>query len=152
MWLFSVRFSLIVQPSSSHSVTFSSSVLLQQICICSSLILCPADSCFDAMSMNFVLPVLNTRLVSIDHFAIDVRSLSSSFIYVSFLFILQLRYKVESSAHCMQLLVGVMFDMSATHRLNKIGASIEPCGSQHLAVRKDEQFESICTKCCLCVK
>ena len=152
MWLFSVRFSLIVQPSSSHSVTFSSSVLLQQICICSSLILCPADSCFDAMSMNFVLPVLNTRLVSIDHFAIEVRSFSSSFIHVSFLFILQLRYKVKSSAYCMQLLFGVMLDMPATHRLNKIGPSIEPCGTPYLAVRRDEQFESICTKCYPSVK
>ena len=89
------------------------------------------------------MPVLNTRLVSIDHFAIEVRSFSSSFIHVSFLFILQLQYKVESSAYCMQLLFGVMLDISAIHGLNKIGPSIEPC----LTVRRDEQFESICTKC-----
>ena len=37
IWLFSVRFSSIVKPSSFHSVTLSSSVLLQQICNCSSL-------------------------------------------------------------------------------------------------------------------
>ena len=45
-----------------------------------------------------------------------------------------------------------MFDMSATHRLNKIGPSIELCGTSYLAVRGDEQFESICAKYCLCVK
>ena len=81
--------------------------------------------------------MLNTRLVSIDNFAIGIRSFSSSFIHVSFLFVLQLRYKVESSACCMQLLFGVMLDMSATHRLNKIGPSIEPCGTPCLAVRRD---------------
>ena len=42
-----------------------------------------------------------------------------------------------------------MLDMSATHRLDKIGPSIEPCGTPYLAVRRDEQFESICIKCCL---
>ena len=102
--------------------------------------------------MNFVLPVLNTRLVSNDHFAIELRSFSSSFIHESFLFILQLRYRVESSVYCMQLLFVVMLDMSTTHRLNKTGPSIEPCGTPYLAVRRDEQFESICTKCCACVK
>ena len=49
----------------------------------------------------------------------------------------------------MQLLFGMILDMSATHRLNKIGPSIEPCGTAYLAVRIDEQFEPICTKCCL---
>ena len=52
----------------------------------------------------------------------------------------------------MQLLFGVMLDMSATHRLNKIGPSIEPYGTPCLAVRRDEQIESINLKCCLCVK
>ena len=127
-------------------------MLLQQICNCSSLSLCRADSCFDAISICFVLPVLNTRLVSIDHFAIEVRSFSSSFIHVSFLFILQLRYRVKSSVYFMQLLFGVILDMSVTHRLNKIGPSIEPCGTPYLAVRRDEQFESICTKCYRSVK
>ena len=101
--------------------------------------------------MNFVLPVLNTRLVSIDHFAIEVRSFSGSFIHESFLFY-NFDIRVESSVYCMQLLFGVMLDMSTTHRLNKIGPSIEPCGTPYLAVRSDEQFESICTKCCACVK
>ena len=119
------------------------SVRFQQICNCSSVSLWRAGSCLDAITINFILPVLNTRLVSIDHFAIEVRSFSSSFIHVSFLFILQLQYKVESSAYCMQLLFGVMLDISAIHGLNKIGPSIEPC----LTVRRDEQFESICTKC-----
>ena len=122
IWLFSVRFSSIVKPSSFHSVTL---LLLQQICNCSSLSLCRTDSCFDAISINFVLPVLNTRLVSIDHFAIEVRSFSSSFIHVSFLFILQLRYKVKSSAYCMQLLSGVMLDMSATQRMNSLSRFVE---------------------------
>ena len=71
---------------------------------------------------------------------------------VSFLFILQLRYKVELLAYCMQLLFGAMLDMSAIHRLNKIGPSIEPCGTPYLAVRREEQFQLICTKCCLFVK
>ena len=114
---------------SSHSVTLSSSVLLQQICNSSSLSLCLADSCFNAISINFVLPALNTRLVSIVYFAIEERPFSSSFIHVSFLFILQLQCKVESSAYCMQLLFGVMLGMSATIRLNKIGPSIEPCST-----------------------
>ena len=96
--------------------------------------------------------MLNTRLVSTDHFAIELRLFSSSFILLSFLFILQLRYRVESSAYCMQLLFGVMLDMSATHRLIKIGPSIEPSDTLYLAARRDEQFESICIKCCLCVK
>ena len=52
----------------------------------------------------------------------------------------------------MQLLFGEMLDMSATHRLNKTGPSSEPCGTPYLAVRRDEQFEAIYTKCCLCVK
>ena len=43
-----------------------------------------------------------------------------------------------------------MLDMSTTHRLNKIGPSIEPYGTPYLAVRRGEQFESICIKCCLC--
>ena len=47
----------------------------------------------------------------------------------------------------MQFLFGVMLEMSATHRLNKIGPSIEPCGTPYLAVRRDEQFESINVKC-----
>ena len=96
--------------------------------------------------------MLNTRLVSIDQFTNEVRSFSGSFIHVSFLFILHHRYKVKSSAYCVQLLFGVMLDTSARHRLNKIEPSIEPCGSPDLAVRTDEHFESICTKCCLCVK
>ena len=96
--------------------------------------------------------MLNTTVVSIDQFAIEVKSFSSFFIHVSFLFILKLRYEVESSAYCMQLLFGVMLDISATRRLNKIGPSIEPCGTPYLAVRRDEQFDSIRTKCCLCVK
>ena len=45
----------------------------------------------------------------------------------------------------MQLLSGVMLDMSAAHRLNKIGPSIESCSTPYLAVRRDKQFESICT-------
>ena len=52
----------------------------------------------------------------------------------------------------MQLLFGGMLDMSAKHRLNKIGPSIESHGTPYLTVRRDEQFVSICTKCCLCVK
>ena len=39
-----------------------------------------------------------------------------------------------------------MLDMPATHRLNKIGLSIEPCDAPYLAIRRDEQFVSICTK------
>ena len=152
IWLFSVRFPSIVKPSSFHSVILSGSVVLQQICSCSFLSLCRVDSCFDVISINFVLPMLNTRLVSIDQFTNEVRSFSGSFIHVSFLFILHHRYKVKSSAYCVQLLFGVMLDTSATHRLNKIEPSIEPCGSPDLAVRTDEHFESICTKCCLCVK
>ena len=96
--------------------------------------------------------IAHLRLVSIDHFTIEIRSFPSSFIDLSFWFILQLWYKVESSAYCMQLLFGVLLDMSATHRLNEIGPSIEPCSTPYLAVRRDEQFESTCTKCCLCVK
>ena len=69
-------------------------------------------------------------------------------------------------AYCMQLLFSVILDMSATHRLNKTGLSIEPFGglsiepfgrlsielfgTLYLAVRKGEQFDCICTKCCLC--
>ena len=92
--LFSVKFSSIVKPSSFHSA-FSGSVLLQQICNCSSWSLCHADSCCDVISTNFALPVLNTRLVSIDNFAIEVRSFSTSAIQVSFLFILQLWCNVD---------------------------------------------------------
>ena len=40
----------------------------------------------------------------------------------------------------------VMLDISATHRLNKMSPSIEPWGTPYLAVRKDEQYQSICTK------
>ena len=61
-------------------------------------------------------------------------------------------------AYCMQLLFSAILDMSATHRLNKAGLStepfgglsIEPFGTLYLAVRKGEQFDWICTKCCLC--
>ena len=52
----------------------------------------------------------------------------------------------------MQKLFGVMLDMSATHKLNKTGPSIELYSTPYLAVRRDEQFDSICTKCCPCVK
>ena len=68
--------------------------------------------------------------------------------------------------YCMQLLFSAILDMSATHRLNKAGLStepfgglsiepfgglsIEPFGTLYLAVRKGEQFDWICTKCCLC--
>ena len=108
IWLFRVKFSSIVKPKSFYSVTLSSSVLLQQICNCSSISLCCTDSCFDVMSISSVLPVLNTRLVSIDHFSIGVRYFSSSFIHVPILFILHLRYAV-----IMQLLFSVMLGMSA---------------------------------------
>ena len=56
-------FKSIVKPSSFHSVTLSSSVLLQQSCNFSSLNLCLADSWFDVISINFALPVLNTGLL-----------------------------------------------------------------------------------------
>ena len=37
-----------------------------------------------------------------------------------------------------------MFDMSATQRLNNMGPSTEPCGTQYLAAKNDEQPESVC--------
>ena len=40
----------------------------------------------------------------------------------------------------MHLLFGVMLDMSATHRLNKIGPSIEPFGTPYLAVGRDNNL------------
>ena len=40
--------------------------------------------------------------------------------------------------------------MLATQRLKDAGATIEPRGTPYLAVRKDEEFESVCTKC-VCV-
>ena len=49
----------------------------------------------------------------------------------------------------MQLLFGVMLDILATHRLIKIGLSIEPCDTPYLTVRRDEQSVSIYLKCCL---
>ena len=52
--------------------TFSSFMPLPQILYCSSLSLCHTDNCFVGSCINFVLPVLNTRLVSTDHSAVEV--------------------------------------------------------------------------------
>ena len=49
-------------------------------------------------------------------------------------------------------ILGAMVDMSATQRLNNVGPIIGPCGKTYLAVTKDEQFESVCTKRCLCYR
>ena len=73
-----------------------------------------------------------------------------SLIDESFCLSFQLRYKVDASGYCIELMFGAMLDMSVTHRLN-IGPSTEPRGTPYLDVRKDEQFEFICTKSCLCV-
>ena len=43
----------------------------------------------------------------------------------------------------MQLLFGMMLDLSATYRLDEIGPSIEPCDVPYLDVRRDKQFESM---------
>ena len=43
----------------------------------------------------------------------------------------------------MQLLFGMMLDLSATYRLDEIGPSNEPCDAPYLDVRKDKQFESM---------
>ena len=150
--LLGVRFSLMVIPRSFHSLTLSSLLPLLQMLNCSSLSYCYTYIFLAVSTINFVLSVLNTRLDSIDHFTIEVASFSCPLIQVSFWLILQVCRVVESSACCMQLTFGLMLEISATHRLNKIDPSIEPWGTPYLAVRKDERFESICIKCCLCVR
>lgn len=124
-----------------HLFTISSVMLLQQIWNCSSLGLCCVEIWLAVIDINFVLHIFKTRLILIGHFAI-----------ASFPFNLHLRYKAESSLYCMQLLFDAILHILAVQRLKNIRPCIEPSGTQYLAVRKDDQFESICTKCCLCVR
>lgn len=76
--LFSVRVLSIVTPSSSYLLTPSSVMLSQQIFNCSSFSLCCVGICLVIIRINFVLhDVLRTRLVLIDHFAIEAISMQA---------------------------------------------------------------------------
>ena len=120
--LFSVRFPSAKTPSSFHSLTLSSVILLQQILNCSSLSLCRVGILLVVISIDFVLLVLNTRLFLKDYFASELISLTSSLNAC-----VQPRYKVESCPYCIQVLSGAMLDMYATQRLNNMGTSTESC-------------------------
>ena len=107
--LFSVRFLYAKTPSSFHSLTLSVVILLQQILNCSSLSEPMSCMCFNSLiSIDFGLLALNTRLFLMDYFASELISLTNSLMHVSFFFRMQLRYKVESSPYCIQVLSGAM--------------------------------------------
>ena len=85
--------------------------------------LCCVDIWLVVISIDFLLLVLNTRVVSMSHIPIELISFSRFLMHVSFPFNVQLD-TVESSAYYIQLLFCTMIDMSAMQRMNNMGASI----------------------------
>ena len=86
--LIRIDFSPRVTPN--KLITLSSVMLLKQIMNCSSSNLCCADIWFVGITINFVLLILNSMLVSIEHFAMESILFSSSLMHVSYSFNFQL--------------------------------------------------------------
>ena len=104
------------------------------------------------MTITFVLALLKIRFVSLDGLEMEWMSFSILLIHACRPLALHARYNVASSAYCKHSLSGIIWDISATHRLNNIGPNIEPCGTPNSDVNRVQKFASICTICCQKVK
>ena len=89
MFIQCFRFSITVTQSSFHSLTLSSVMSLQQIKTdleVQTWNLCCVDIWLVVISIDFLLLVLNTRVVSMSHIPIELISFSRFLMHVSFPF------------------------------------------------------------------
>ena len=125
-----------VFSSNSHSGTLSRVILLLHFTFTfSSLCWWCFDICGVDMTITFAFALLKITFVSFDNLEINWISFSILLIRACRWLVLHARY-VASSAYCKHSLSGVIYDISATHKLHNIGPNIEPCGTPNSDVKR----------------